>query len=177
MEIVVLNGSPRRGGNTDALVNAFVAEASKRHHVNVYRASDYDIHPCIGCNACFASDEHRCSQLDDMPIIIDALSKADMLVVASPVYFYSISAQLKTLIDRLHNPIRDSFAIKYIGLMCVAASSKPQVFDSIKVQYRLLCDFFDLQDKGMVLAGNQKKRVGPDLAPFIDEARSFAQSI
>ena len=41
MEIVVLNGSPRRGGNTDALVEAFVAEASKRHRVNVYHASDY----------------------------------------------------------------------------------------------------------------------------------------
>lgn len=178
MEIVVLNGSPRRGGNTDALVGAFLAGAMESGNgVIVLNVTDFEVRPCIGCNRCFKSEEHRCWQDDHTEFIINQLRHADMLVVASPVYFYSISAQLKALIDRLHNPVRDTFKIKQIALLCAAASSKPQVFDAIKKQYELLCDFFDLEDVGMVLAGGQKEKCGEAIRPYTDLAFQLGKSI
>ena len=60
-----------------------------------------------------------------MQTVYDKLAKADMLVVASPVYFYGISSQLKALIDRCHNPIRDTFKIKKVALLLVGAPHYP----------------------------------------------------
>ena len=178
MEIVVLNGSPRRGGNTDALTMAFMHGAFESDNsVFVLNVTDFEVRPCVGCNRCFKSDEHLCWQDDHMQFIINQLRCADMLVIASPVYFYSISAQLKALIDRLHNPVRDTFKIKQIALLCTAASSKPQVFDALKRQYELLCDYFGLEDVGMVLAGGQKEKRGEAIRPYVELAYRLGKSI
>lgn len=112
MNIVILSGSPRKGGNTEILAESFAQGASSKHNVDFISVRDYHINPCIGCNSCFKRDDQSCIQKDDMQTVYDKLAKADMLVVASPVYFYGISSQLKALIDRCHNPLRDSFKIK-----------------------------------------------------------------
>lgn len=115
--IVVLHGSARRQGNTAQLVQAFVrgAEAAG-HQVTVLSIATLNIHPCIGCERCATVPNHACFQKDDMTQVYAALAAADTLVVASPVYFYGISAQLKALIDRLHTPLRNTFAIKRAAL-------------------------------------------------------------
>lgn len=178
MEIVVLNGSPRRGGNTDALVMSFMHGAFESGNaVIVNNVTDFEVRPCIGCNRCFKSDEHLCWQDDHMQFIINQLRSADMLVIASPVYFYSISAQLKALIDRLHNPVRDTFKIKQIALLCTAASSNPRAFDAIKTQYELLCEYFKLEDVGQILAGGQKEKRGEAIRPFVELAYRLGKSI
>ena len=114
MNILILFGSPRKGGNTELLAEAFAKGASAQHHVEIVSVRDYKVNPCLGCNACFKANG-ICAQKDDMTIIYEKMSQADMLVIASPVYFYSISAQLKAIIDRCHNPIRDSFHIMNSG--------------------------------------------------------------
>ena len=111
MNILILAGSPRKGGNTELLAEAFAKGAAEHHHVEIVSVRDYKVNPCLGCNACFKTDG-ICAQNDDMAIIYEKMSRADMLVIASPVYFYGISAQLKAVIDRFHNPNRDSFNIK-----------------------------------------------------------------
>jgi len=111
MNILILSGSPRKGGNTDQLVEAFVKGASQRHTVEVVSVHDYKVAPCMGCNACFRNGEHTCVQKDDMTDLYNKMKQAEMLVIASPVYFYGLSAQLKAVIDRCHNPIRDTFGI------------------------------------------------------------------
>ena len=110
--ILVLSGSPRRGGNTDALVDAF-AEGARRqeNEVEVILVCDHDIHPCIGCNTCFSREGNRCFRDDDMTLVYEKLNAADVLILASPVYFYGISAQLKAVVDRLHTPMRNTFHI------------------------------------------------------------------
>ena len=104
MNILILSGSPRKGGNTDLLVEAFVKGASQKHNVEVVSVHDYKVNPCMGCNACFKSESNTCVQKDDMALIYEKAAVADMLVIASPVYFYGLSAQLKSIIDRFHNP-------------------------------------------------------------------------
>ena len=151
MNILILSGSPRKGGNTDLLVEAFVKGASQKHQVEVISVHDYKVNPCMGCNACFRNEQHLCVQKDDMAIIYEKMAVADMLVIASPVYFYGLSAQLKAIIDRCHNPIRDTFPIKKMALLLVGAATLSELFDSILTEYTLCLNFFKLEDAGHVL--------------------------
>ena len=158
MNILILSGSPRKGGNTDLLVEAFVNGASQKHHVEVVSVHDYKVNPCMGCNACFKNETHACVQKDDMPLIYEKMAIADMLVIASPVYFYGLSAQLKAVIDRCHNPIRDTFPIKKMALLLVGAATLPELFDGILAQYQLCLNFFKLKDAGRVLVRGVKDK-------------------
>ena len=60
MNILVFSGSPRKGGNTDLLVESFVMGASQKHQVEVVSVHDYKVNPCIGCNSCFALTSSSC---------------------------------------------------------------------------------------------------------------------
>lgn len=156
--IVVLIGSNRRNGNTELLAKAFAEGASKNNIVELVSAADYTVNPCIGCNTCFLREGNKCFQNDDMPKIYEKLRNADMVVIASPVYFYGISAQLKSIIDRLHTPMRNEFNIKKLALILVGAATLSELFDSIKLQYQLVLDFFKLENAGMVLVNGAKDK-------------------
>ena len=177
MNILVLSGSPRKGGNTDLLVDAFVKGASPKHHVEVVSVHDYKINPCMGCNACFHREDHNCCQKDDMQIVYEKMAKAEMLVIASPVYFYGLSAQLKTVIDRFHNPIRDTFHIHKMALLLVGAASLSELFDSILVQYELCLKFFKMEDVGRVLVRGAKDKGDVKNGDSLQKAFELGQSI
>ena len=177
MNILILSGSPRKGGNTDLLVDAFVKGASQKHHVEVVSVHDYKVNPCIGCNACFKSEGNTCAQKDDMPQIYEKAAVADMLVIASPVYFYGLSAQLKSIIDRFHNPIRDTFHIKKMALLLVGAATLPELFDSILAEYQLCLNFFKLEDAGKVLARGCNDKGDIIHSDYLDEALEFGATI
>ena len=177
MKILILSGSPRKGGNTDLLVEAFVKGALTKHDVEVVSVRDYKVSPCMGCNACFRNENHYCVQKDDMSIIYEKMASTDMLVIASPVYFYGLSAQLKTLIDRFHNPIRDTFHIKKVALLLVGAATIPELFDSILTQYQLCLNFFKLEDAGRVLVHGVKDKGDIKNNEALNEAILLGRSI
>jgi multimeric flavodoxin WrbA len=177
MDILIINGSPRKGGNTDLLVEAFVKGASQKHHVEVVSVHNYKVSPCMGCNACFRSKGNTCVQKDDMPIIYEKMASADMLVIASPVYFYGLSAQLKAVIDRCHNPIRDTFHIKKTALLLVGAATLPELFDSILTQYQLCLNFFKLEDAGRVLVRGAKDKGDIKNTDALNEAFKYGLKI
>lgn len=154
--IVVLLGSMRKNGNTDLLTQAFVKGASEKNDVDVVSVADYQVSPCTGCNACAQREGNQCVQQDDMVKIYEKLKQADVLVIASPVYFYGISAQLKAIVDRLHTPMRNQFSIKKMAMILVGAATLPELFDSIKMQYQLVLNYFHLKDAGMVLVRGAK---------------------
>ena len=177
MDILILSGSPRKGGNTDLLVEAFVKGVSQKHHVEVVSVHDYKVNPCMGCNACFVSKNNTCVQKDDIPIIYEKMAHADILVIASPVYFYGLSAQLKAVIDRCHNPIRDTFKIKKTSLLLVGAATLPELFDSILAQYQLCLNFFNLEDVGRVLVRGVKDKCDIKNTNALNEAFELGQNI
>lgn len=119
--------------------------------------ADYKVNPCIGCNSCFTREGNKCFQ-NDGDSIYEKLKIADVVVGASSVYFYGISAQLKAVIDRLHTPMRNEFSIKKFGLLLVGAAELPELFDAIKLQYQLILNFFHLEDAGMVLVRGVKDK-------------------
>lgn len=98
--ILILSSSPRRGGNSDTLCDEFLRGAREAGHtVEKIFLRDKTINYCTGCSTC-SLHEKPCPQKDDMPEILDKMIAADIIVMATPVYFYTMSAQMKTLIDR-----------------------------------------------------------------------------
>lgn len=98
--ILILSSSPRRGGNSDTLCNEFLRGAGDAGHtVEKIFLKDKTINYCTGCSTCSMHGK-PCPQKDDMPAILDNMLAANVIVMATPVYFYTMSAQMKTLIDR-----------------------------------------------------------------------------
>lgn len=99
-KVLILSGSPRKGGNSDVLCDEFMRGAlAAGNEVEKIRVADKKIAPCVGCYYC---NNHggRCALNDDMSEILQKIIDCDVLVLSSPVYFYSICAQLKAVIDR-----------------------------------------------------------------------------
>lgn len=175
--IVVLVGSMRKGGNTDLLAQAFTEGARKNNTVEIVSVADYKVNPCIGCDSCFTREGNQCFQKDDMVKIYEKLKIADIAVIASPVYFYGISAELKAIIDRLHTPMRNEFPIKKLALLLVGAATLPELFDAIKLQYQLVLNFFHLKDAGMVLVKGVKDIGDIKKTKSLEEAYNLGVSI
>ena len=97
--ILIISASPRRGGNSDTLCDQFMHGAiDAGHSVKKVFLRDKHVNYCLGCGLCTTGKP--CPQKDDAAEIIEAMLAADVIVMATPVYFYSMNAQLKTLIDR-----------------------------------------------------------------------------
>ena len=115
MKVLGIVGSPRKGGNTEILVNEVLKSAKDEGaETEILSVSDFNIEPCDGCYTCFDSDHLKeigivaktrdprsCWIDDDVEKIYRAISNADGLVIGSPVYLCSVSAQIKALMDRL----------------------------------------------------------------------------
>ena len=99
-KILILSSSPRRGGNSDILCDEFLRGATEAgNEAEKIFLRDKNINYCTGCSVCSMYGK-PCPQKDDMSEIIEKMLAADVIVMATPVYFYTMSAQMKTLIDR-----------------------------------------------------------------------------
>lgn len=99
-KVLILSGSPRKGGNSDLLCDEFMKGAAEAgNEVEKIRVAAKKIAPCSGCYYCSANGG-SCVHSDDMAEILRKMIDADVIVLASPVYFYSVSAQIKAVIDR-----------------------------------------------------------------------------
>lgn len=97
--ILIISASPRKGGNSDTLCDEFLRGAKDSgNNADKIFLRDKKINYCTGCGVC--NNTHKCVQKDDMAEILDKMVNADVIVLATPVYFYTMDAQLKTLIDR-----------------------------------------------------------------------------
>lgn len=97
--VLIISASPRKNGNSDVLCDRFAQGAKESGHKaeKVFLAAK-NIGYCSGCGVC--NTTHRCVQKDDMADILEKLVDADVIVMATPVYFYSMDGQMKTFIDR-----------------------------------------------------------------------------
>ena len=97
--VLIISASPRKGGNSDLLCDRFLAGAREAgHQAEKIFLRDKKINYCLGCGVC--NSTHACVQKDDVAEILEKMVEADVIVLATPVYFYTMCAQLKTLIDR-----------------------------------------------------------------------------
>ena len=99
MKVLAISASPRKCGNAEVLCDEFLKGAAESgHDVQKIRLAEKKIAPCLACYACAGS--HVCVRRDDMAEVLQKMIDADVIVLSSPVYFYSIDAQLKAVIDR-----------------------------------------------------------------------------
>lgn len=138
MKIVVLNGSARKG-NTLSAVKAFMKGAEKEHEVELIQPDKLDIASCKGCGACQCYK--GCVDQDDTNSTVEKIVNADLIVFASPVYWWGISGQLKTLIDKCY--CRGAqLKGKKVGVIIVGgASTDNEQYDLIKKQFDLMAAY------------------------------------
>lgn len=151
MKIVVLEGSPNKNGSSNLLAENFIRGAEENgHHVEVIDAAHMNILPCTGCVAC--GYDGPCTQKDDMEQVKSAILDSDMLVFVTPLYYYGMSAQLKTLIDRFC-ALNGSIQRKHMKsvLLTVAWNNDDWTFDALEVHYHTLVRYLNFEDQGMVL--------------------------
>ena len=151
MKIVVLEGSPNKGGSSNLLAKNFIRGAEKSgHSVEVIDVAHANIHPCTGCIHC--GYEGPCVQKDGMEAIRQQILDADMIVFVTPLYYYGMSAQLKTLIDRFC-AFNGSIQRKRMksALLAVAWNSDGWTFDALEAHYHTLVRYLNLENMGMVL--------------------------
>ena len=176
MKVVILNGSPRKGGNTEIMAETF-AKAADKHEVEILNIAPMNIEGCLGCKYCYAH-QGECVQKDDMQMICDKLAWADGVVMASPLYFAGISAQLKAVLDRLHSPIKDSFHFKKIALLMTAGSPNPASFASVSMQYETLVRHFKLESVGTLLVNGMHGKGDVENHPEeLERARTLGRAM
>lgn len=151
MKILVLQASPNVHGSTAILVDEFCRGArEKGHTVERVDVCKLDIAPCTGCVAC--GYEGPCVQRDDMDALRARILGSDMLVLATPLYYYGMSAQLKTVIDRFCSA-NSSITRKRMrsALLTVAWNADDWTFEALLAHYRTLVRYLSWRDCGMVL--------------------------
>ena len=169
MKITVLNGSPRKQ-NTTAMVAAFVEGAEEAgHEVEVLQVGTMKIGGCKGCEYCHTKGGGACVQKDDMAQVYPALAEAELLVLASPVYYFGLTGQLQSVISRFYAVMAP--AAKKFALLLTSGS--PDVYGAIEAQYRGILNFIQAQDLGIFEYNG--KQVGTDEA--LAEVRSFGESL
>ncbi|MDD2835923.1 MAG: flavodoxin family protein [Methanothrix sp.] len=125
--VLVLSASPRKSGNSDLLCDQFMLGArDEGNHVEKIYLSDKEIGYCTGCESCYTS--HKCVQQDDMAEVLEKMIAADVIMMATPVYFYTMNAQMKTLIDRTC-PRYTEISNKEMYFIVTAADNRKQAME------------------------------------------------
>ena len=177
MKIVVLMGSPNKKGSTSILVDNFLKGASDAgHSCEVIDITRMNVHPCTGCVAC--GYEGPCVQKDDNEIIKSKLMKCDMIVFATPLYYYGMSAQLKTVVDRFcsYNSSLNSRHLKS-ALLAVAWNSDDWTFDALEAHYKTLVRYINFEDMGMILGYGCGTPSMTSRSKYPDEAYKLGKSL
>ncbi len=151
MNILILQSSPNLHGSTSILADEFARGARETGHaVTRVDVDRLNIAPCTGCVAC--GYEGPCVQSDDMDGLRRQILAADMLVLATPLYYYGMTAQLKTVIDRFCSA-NSSITRKHLrsALLTVAWNADSWTFDALEAHYDTLVRYLSWQDCGRVL--------------------------
>lgn len=181
-KILILNGSPRLKGNTAMLCDAFMdGVISAGHEVSRHDLQRMDIKGCMGCMKGGKNEASPCVIKDDMDKIYPDYRAADLVVLASPMYYWSISGQLKCAFDRLFavaecnadyaNPVKDC------ALIMAAEGNTPDNWKPALDYYEALIHFMKWRSLGRVLAGGVLDAGAVAGTQAIEEARRFGAAL
>ncbi|MDO5853678.1 MAG: flavodoxin family protein [Thermoplasmata archaeon] len=181
--ILILNGSPRANGNTDALVESFTKGAeSAGNEVVRFDLRKMDIRGCLGCCRGGKDPAHPCVQKDDMSEIYPEYVAADVVVLASPMYYWGISGQLKCAFDRLFAvaELDPGYAnpVKECALIMPAEGADEDNFAPVRAFYEGLVGHLGWRSLGIVYAGgNMDPGAVRDRPEQLAEAEELGRSV
>ncbi len=163
------------GGNTEIMADAFMEEALKKgHDVVKLNVGQMDVIGCMACESCFANDG-QCVIEDDMAEIMERLDETDLVVLASPIYWFDITAQLKAVIDRLYARAIKGFHIKESILLLDAMSDG--VFTAATAWYQDVTDYVHWTDRGVITIPGMETKGTMAEHPALEEVRDLAASL
>ena len=153
MKILVITGSPHKKGTSALLVSEFIRGAEEAgHEVSRFDAAFKAIHPCIACEQCHTAAEKGCVFKDDMNELLPLLVNAEMVVFASPIYYFSISAQLKSAVDRFYAVDEILHEEKKTMLMVSMTDTSPSTANGALALYRGTATYLGWKDMGSLIA-------------------------
>ena len=175
MRILVLNGSPRPNGNTKGMVEAFREGAvTAGHQVDVVDVCRLKIGGCLACEYCHAKGHGSCVQKDDMQEVYALLKEAEMLVIASPIYYHGISGQLKCVIDRFYAAAYPTKPPHLKKVAMILSSGDANMYDGAMFSYQGdFLDYLGLEDMGVFTAHGEEN----SSAAKLNELKKFGMSL
>lgn len=179
-KIVVLNGSPRRNGNTSALVREFTKGAEHAGNtVTEFFLHDMDIHGCRGCFGGHSSKECPCVQRDDMERIYPAVKDCDVIIMATPLYYWNMSGQIRTATDRLFALEEgDGNLLRGNGrASALLMAAEGHGFEDAVLYYDHLMEHLKWRNLGHVLAGGNGEAGDIEGKAELEEAFRLGASI
>ena len=169
MRIAILNGSPRKE-NTAAMIEAFHEGAEEAgHEVEVLHVGKMKINGCLACEYCHTKGEGKCIQKDDLEKIMPAYLESDMVVFASPIYYFAPTAQLEAAWQRVYCIGKPAKATKAALLL----SSGSGAYDAAIAQYKAFTGYVGIQDMGVCTATGDENKSEAKLA----EIKAFAKTL
>ena len=157
MKILAIVGSPRPKGNTNYLVDQALEEASKLGiETEKIVLSDCQVNPCLGHDNCASLDS--CLQKDDTAVILDKFCQADGVLLATPVYYFNVTAQMKSFIDRtyfLYMKSKKSRA-KTVGVIAIATCEG--IEDTLHTMGQFVDESFDIEDSQRLIVTGYASR-------------------
>lgn len=180
----ILLGSPRAGGNSEQLAEAFAKGArEKGYEVRIVRLAGKKLNGCLDCRRCWSAGE-PCIQRDDMGQVYEAIQGAEVIVFATPLYFYTWSAQMKPAWDRMLPFFSDKAPEKWLAgkravLLSAAGDATADAFEALVKTFELACGYAKWPVAGMVCAPNMYPKT--DMAEkgqaFLEEAYRLGRSL
>ena len=151
MKILVLNGSPRPRGDTSKMIAVFQKAAEDAGHtVCVVHVCRKNIRGCLACEYCHGEGDGTCIQRDDMQEIYDLLREANMLVLASPIYYHGIGGQLKCVIDRFYSILYPKAPETLKKVAMFLSSGDPDMYVGARFSYEGdFLGYLGLEDVGI----------------------------
>ena len=153
-KILILTGSPRKGGNSDQMADAFARGAEAAGHlVTTIRAADLKVKGCVACGGCYRTAEHPCCHNDDFNGVAHQIENADVVVFAAPLYWSTFPAGLKAVIDNFYcfyaggHPVDGKKAV----LLSCGEDTAYNMFDGLQRTYELILPVIGWSNAGMVL--------------------------
>lgn len=175
-KVLIISSSPRKGGNSDTLCDEFMHGAEDAgHEVEKVFLKDKKINYCTGCGAC--AKTHKCAQKDDMAELLVKLGEADVIVLASPIYFYTVCGQMKVFIDRCCSGY-NRIAGKDFYYILTAADPMPDAIDRAVSDFQGFLDCLDNpQEKGTLCGVGLWGRGDVKSSEYMEEAYKMGRSV
>ena len=150
MQILILQGSPRAKGNTAWMAEEFknAAEAAG-HQVTLVNVAHKHIAGCLACEYCHGKGNGACIQKDDMQELYPLMAEAEVLVLAAPIYYFTLSAQIQAPIQRMYC-VNAPAKVKKMALLM--SSYSPAVYDGALAEFRDICKYWQVENIGHVSA-------------------------
>lgn len=154
MQILALNGSPRKQGNTDILIDEILRGVrSSGHDAEKIRLYDYEIRPCIDCRRCKQSETgHTCALKDGMAEIYPKLEAADIIVFGTPIYWYGPTAKMKLLVDRQRPFIASRKLEGKTGMLVVPSEEGSDCCGPLLEMFRMSFEYLGMKTGESILA-------------------------